>query len=123
MSEITIKKLLKTDYPFVRAVWEAAGLSIRPVCKGRDSEEAFSAQLEFEGSFYIGAFEGERLVGVLLANHEGRKGWLNRMAVHPDYRRRGIAAQMVKAAEELLKKREYTSTAPSSKIGTRFPLM
>jgi ribosomal protein S18 acetylase RimI-like enzyme len=44
-----------------------------------------------------------RVVGSLMAGYDGHRGWLNYLAVEPTQRRRGIARQLVRAAEELLR--------------------
>lgn len=54
---------------------------------------------------YLGAFEGERLVGTILGTHDTRKGWINRLAVHPAYRRKGLATRLVREAERGLRHR------------------
>ena len=50
----------------------------------------------------IGLEKDGRLVGAVLATHDSRKGWINRVAVHPDYRRKGLGGQIVRACEEFL---------------------
>ena len=40
------------------------------------------------------------MVGAVLGTHDGRKGWVNRLAVLPGYRRRGIGGALVRALEE-----------------------
>jgi GNAT superfamily N-acetyltransferase len=42
------------------------------------------------------------VVGTVLATHDGRKGWINRLAVAAALRRRGIGARLIRAAEEWL---------------------
>jgi ribosomal protein S18 acetylase RimI-like enzyme len=54
---------------------------------------------------FIGAFADRGLVGVVLASDDTRKGWLNRIAVVPAERGRGIARALIKASEEALRKR------------------
>ena len=44
-----------------------------------------------------------RVVGAVVVTHDSRKGWINRLAVDPAYRRRGYGARLVQAAEELLR--------------------
>lgn len=38
-----------------------------------------------------------------MATHDSRKGWINRLAVHPDHRRRGYGARLMAAAEKALR--------------------
>jgi len=93
---IEIRPLREQDYAGVVQVWIIAGLPFKP--QGRDAPELYAEQLHFPGSHFLGAFDGDRLVGVVFANHEGRRGWLNRLAVLPDYQRQGVAAALVEAA-------------------------
>ncbi len=101
---LTMRILSADDYAAVRALWEAAGLHIRP--GGRDSQEAFARQIASGCQIVIGMEDDSRLVGVVLATHDSRRGWINRLAVHPDYRRRGIGTQLVREAERELKARD-----------------
>lgn len=91
-----------SDYDRLIALWEAAGLSYKP--KGRDSRQAFTRQLA-SGCQTAIAVEDDagELVGAVLATHDGRKGWINRLAVRPEYRRQGIATSLIRAAENTLR--------------------
>ncbi len=44
-----------------------------------------------------------RLVGAVVATHDSRKGWINRLAIDPAYRRQGYGMQLLQAAEEVLR--------------------
>lgn len=63
----------------------------------------------------------DEMVGSVIASYDGRKGWINRVAVSPEYRRQGIAQKLISASEEALKKRGaevigvliFESNAPS----------
>ena len=83
------------------ALFQIAGMN--PKTRGRDSPRSFTEQLRRNRRSYLGAFDGDRLVGVVLGTHDTRKAWINRLAVHPDYRRRSIAARLVRACERVLR--------------------
>ena len=96
-----LRTLAMEDYDRWMAVWDEAGLhSVRP--RGRDSREAFAAQLARGTHTMIGLEADGELLGVVLATHDGRKGWINRLAVLPGYRRSGYAALLVAEAEKVL---------------------
>jgi ribosomal protein S18 acetylase RimI-like enzyme len=48
------------------------------------------------------AVDDSELVGALLCGHDGRRGFMYRLAVHPDHRRRGLARMLVEAGLRLL---------------------
>lgn len=92
------------DYDAMIELWKAAGLPYKP--KGRDSREAVAYQMRNNPDFFVGAFDANgKLVGVVVLSCDGRKGWINRLAVHPEYRRRGIAKALVAKGEKILRKR------------------
>lgn len=39
-------------------------------------------------------YEGESLVGTVLGGHDGRRGYLYHLAVHPDRRKRGVGRNL-----------------------------
>lgn len=104
-----IRRLTIEDYDAVIALWQRSGLtSLRPA--GRDSREAFAKQLA-GGQIAIGLEEDDRLIGVVVATHDTRKGWINRLAIDPDFRRRGYAQRLVEAAEAALRESGLTLIA------------
>ena len=101
-SDITVRTLGLEDYTRWMSLWQRAGLhSIRP--RGRDSREAMATQLAGGSHAMLGLERGGELLAVVLVTHDGRKGWINRLAVLTGERQRGHAARLVQAAEELLK--------------------
>ena len=94
---LTIREMRGEDYDAVVEVWLLSGL--RFSADGRDSREAVSKQLEDAASiFFVAELEG-RIVATALCTQDGRKGWINRLAVLPEYRRMGIGGAMVREAE------------------------
>jgi len=94
---IRIREFRMDDYGEMISMWEDAGLPYKPL--GRDSREDIERQMKFEGSIYLLAEMDGKIVGSILATHDGRKGWINRIAVLPRYRNTGIAAGLVEEAE------------------------
>ncbi|MGE5603317.1 MAG: GNAT family N-acetyltransferase [Nitrososphaerales archaeon] len=85
------------EYDEVLALWTRAGLPARP--EGRDAPEAFRRQHEAGLQRAIGMRDDGKIVAVAILTHDGRKGWINRLAVDPAYRRRGYASVLIAEAE------------------------
>ncbi len=85
------------QYREVLNVWQRAGLHIRP--EGRDAPEAYARQLAMGLQRVVGARAEGELVAVAVLTQDGRKGWINRLAVDPAYRRRGLARLLIAEAE------------------------
>ncbi len=99
---VTVRRLGMEDYDALLALWLRAGLhSVKP--QGRDSRAGIARQLATGVQTILGLEVDGRLVGAVVATHDSRKGWINRLAVDPEYRRRGYAARLIAAAEEVLR--------------------
>ena len=103
MNEIETRILTIRDYETIISLWKRADLPFKP--RGRDSKQSIKHQMETFPEFFIGAFHKEKLVGVVIGSYDGRmKGWINRLAIDPEYRRKGIAQQLTEAIEKALEK-------------------
>ena len=97
-----IRSLTMLDYDQIVALWKRSELPFKP--SGRDRKEAVQAQMVANPDFFLGAYEDDRLVGVVVATSDGRKGWINRLAVDPDFRGRGVAEALIAESEKTLRK-------------------
>jgi ribosomal protein S18 acetylase RimI-like enzyme len=99
---VKIREFLIEDYDRVMELWSAGGLPLKP--QGRDSRENIAKQIRHPNVLFLVAEEGEggRVIGTVLATHDGRKGWINRLAVDAALRKRGIGARLVREAERRL---------------------
>ncbi len=90
------------DYDRIMELWAEGGLPRKP--SGRDSRENIVRQIKMPNVLFLVAEEGEggRIVGTVLATHDGRKGWINRLAVDAALRERGLGARLVREAESWL---------------------
>lgn len=97
-----IRQLGLDDYDALLALWQRAGLhSLKP--QGRDSRDSLARQFASGVQTILGLEVDGRLAGAVVATHDSRKGWINRLVVDPDHRRRGYAAQLIAAAEGVLR--------------------
>ena len=97
-----IRALSIEDYEAITDLWSRANLPFRP--KGRDSKEAMAAQMKADPDFFLGAYDSNKLVGAVIITCEGRKGWINRLAVDPDHRHQGVAKALISECERILRK-------------------
>lgn len=88
------------DYNDVYALWLS--------CKGMglndldDSEEGIRKFLERNPDTCFLAEEEGKIVGVIMAGNDGRRGYIYHTAVHPDHRRKGIGRKLVELAIDAL---------------------
>jgi ribosomal protein S18 acetylase RimI-like enzyme len=98
-----IRKLTAVGYNEIVKFWSIAHLPHKP--RGRDSEQAIALEMKANPDFFLGAFEQGRLVGTVVISCDLRKGWINRLAVHPALRTRGIARAPIDESERILRQR------------------
>lgn len=89
---IHIREFRVTDYDQVMSLWnscEGIGLS------GADTPQATRAYLDRNPRLSRVAEEAGRVVAAVLCGHDGRRGYLHHLAVHPSRRKQGLARRLV----------------------------
>lgn len=100
LDSLTIRNFTMDDYDAVVRLWKISNLPYRP--EGRDARDVIAAELEGGQSLFRVAELEQKVVAAVFGTHDGRKGWINRLVVDPEYRYRGIGAEMVLDVEQLL---------------------
>ena len=92
------------DYDAIFELWNSTEQSRRALNPVDDTREGIDRYLKRNPDTCFAAVTDDIIVGVILTGHDGRRGIIHHMCVHPDYRRRGIAGHLVSLAEDALKK-------------------
>ena len=91
-----IRKMTIADYDEIYSLWLS--------CKGMglnssdDSKEGISKFLERNPETCFVAVVDEKIVGAIMVGTDGRRGYIYHTAVHPNYRKQGIAKALVDIA-------------------------
>ena len=90
------------DYPQVYELWlSCAGMGLNDLDDSRDGIEKY---LRRNPETCFVAQEGEKIVGVILSGHDGRRGYIHHTAVHPAFRGRGLGSSLVETAMTALER-------------------
>ncbi|MBQ8569108.1 MAG: GNAT family N-acetyltransferase [Oscillospiraceae bacterium] len=103
---MNIRPVTIEDYDKIYALWCSTEQSKRALNPVDDSREGIERYLKRNPSTCFLAYlndEPQKIVGVILTGHDGRRGIIHHMCVHPEHRRLGIAGMLVEKAEEALK--------------------
>lgn len=95
-----LRPITLADLPVMLALWQAASLQISPT----DSETGLRRHLAISGNlaWMLCATDG-RMLGTVLGSDDGRRGWINHLAVHPDAQGHGYGARLIAAVVERLR--------------------
>ena len=100
---LVIRKAELQDCDGIIALWTRAGLRFQPI--GRDSKPNLEREMEDLEVDFLLAFSEDKLIGTVIGTNDGRKGWVNRLAVDPAFRGEGVAQALVGSVEECFRAR------------------
>ena len=87
------------DEAGVIALWRQCDL-VRP---WNDPHKDIQRKLAVRPDLFLVGLVAGQLVACVMAGYEGHRGWLNYLAVAPEYQRQGLARALVDEAERLLR--------------------
>ncbi|NOY42156.1 MAG: GNAT family N-acetyltransferase [Planctomycetes bacterium] len=91
--ELVFAPMQADDFEEVRKLW--LGCDGMILDARSDSREQIHFYLQRNPGLSQVVRDGGQIVAAVLCGHDGRRGYLSHLAVHPDYRRAGLARQMV----------------------------
>ena len=97
--ESILRQCLEDDIQSVLELWRAAGSTPSMT----DTSDDLRTTINSKASSVIVAVSGGTVAGSIIGAFDGWRGNLYRLAVHPDYQRRGIARRLLSEAETWLR--------------------
>lgn len=98
MNTLHIREFQEEDAAAVVALWQACGL-VKPWNDAyKDIQRKLTVGREL---FLVGEIDG-RIAATIMGGYEGHRGWVNYLAVHPDYRRQGYGRFLMDTVESKL---------------------
>jgi ribosomal protein S18 acetylase RimI-like enzyme len=96
-----IREFKLSDYDEVRRLWKESGLVIRP----GDDIEGVKLKLKRDRDLFLVAEEKHEVLGVVMGAWDGRRGWINHLAVKLSHQGTGIGTALVRELEKRLIKK------------------
>ena len=100
MNNLEYRTCSPDDIDAVLTFWNTATLGA-----STNTREGIETFLDHDAELFITVWDDDALIGTVLGAWDGWRPHFARLAVNPDYRRRGIASELVVRAEQLLRKR------------------
>ena len=93
-----IRPYLESDLDDVIALWELCGLT-RP---WNNPERDIFRKLAQRDQLFLLAVKDNQLIATIMGGYDGHRGWVNYLAVHPNFQRNGVATALVQQLEKRL---------------------
>jgi ribosomal protein S18 acetylase RimI-like enzyme len=101
---VSIRDFSMADYDAVVALWRAAGL----VLSRSDSPEGIRHKLDRDPDLFLVGLDGNRIVAAVLGCYDGRRAWVNHLAVAPELQGRSIGPLLLDELERRLRAKGCT---------------
>ena len=90
-----IRSFKPQDEEPVVQLWIDCGL----VVPWNNPHKDIRRKLKVRPDLFLVAHESNRIIATVMAGYEGHRGWINYLAVHPDYQGSGVGRRMMDEAE------------------------
>ena len=100
MEGIEIRPYRKTDQVDVIQLWKRCNL----IVPQNDPADDIARKAKVQPELFLVALKEGQIIATVMAGYEGHRGWINYLAVDPDYRRQGIGRFLMGAVEKKLRK-------------------
>ncbi|RPJ42452.1 MAG: GNAT family acetyltransferase [Deltaproteobacteria bacterium] len=98
MDNLTIRIYDLRDQEAVIRLWNSCGL----IVPANDPIRDIARKIRFQKELFLVAVRRGQIVGTVMAGYEGRRGWINCLAVSPVLQRKGLGRRLMQEAEKRL---------------------
>lgn len=97
-AKMRIRPYSPEDEKAVIALWRKCNIT-RPL---NDPKRDIARKLKVNPELFLVGVADNRVIATVMGGYEGHRGWVNYLAVDPEYQRKGIGRRMMAAVEEKL---------------------
>jgi ribosomal protein S18 acetylase RimI-like enzyme len=65
-------------------------------------EVAIDKKLQNKDGLFFVAQKNQKVIGTVMAGYDGHRGWIYSIAVHPEYRKKGIGSELLSYTQNIL---------------------
>ncbi len=98
MPEMLIRQYSADNENAIIELWQRCGLT-RP---WNDPRKDIARKLKVNPELFLVGFVNGKVAASAVAGYEGHRGWVNYLAVDPDFQRKGLGRQMMQNVEQAL---------------------
>jgi ribosomal protein S18 acetylase RimI-like enzyme len=102
MSDCTlfIRPFQTADKATIVSLWQLCELTV----PWNNPYKDIARKLKIQPELFLVGVQNSLLIASVMGGYDGHRGWINYLAVHPDFQGQGYAQQMMKSVESELRK-------------------
>mgnify|MGYP001823265580 FL=1 len=97
--QLRIRAYRLNDEQEVIQLWKRCGL----VVPQNDPEKDIARKIAVQPELFLIGVMADRIVATVMAGYEGHRGWINYLAVAPEFQGQGLARRLMDAVESKLR--------------------
>ena len=98
---VVIREMHISDYSQVIGLWSTTEAML---LRDADSKENIGKYLKRNPNLSFVALDGDKIIGAMLVGTDGRRGYVQHLAVDSTFRGKGVGAKLISSAVEALSK-------------------
>lgn len=89
---------LEEDYAATIALWQACNILLSK----SDSRESIKKILDRDADLFLVVEQDQAIIGAVMGRYDGRRGWVQHLAIAPDFQGQQLGSQLVQELERRL---------------------